>query len=1064
MSNKFLSTNGADVSLTNGTASIYAASLGAAGLDPSLPVKTNSLRQLVSSRLAISDVDNLSSILNSTISSPYTGKLIVSDLETTATSSLNATLTNLASQDTALQSKTQNITATAGSTVLAGFVTTSGVLFAGSNFTALYTPATNSIGFSANNVEVLRLEQTAVTIKAPLDLDNNNITGVGDISLSGTVDGVDIAVRDALFASRTQNLTSSGTATTFGGIITTPGFLFTGSSSSSIYTPTTTSIGFAPGGVEVLRLDQVLITVQVPVDLDNNNITGVGDISLSGTVDGVDIAVRDALFALRTLNITASGTTTTFGGDIAIPDIQFTNGYLSSISTPSPTSIGFTAGGVEVLRLDQVLITVKVTVDLDNNNITGVGDISLSGTVDGVDIAARDTLFNTRTQNLTSTAGLTNITGDFKILGSTGGLTYNTTVLGLKLALFGDTYGFGVNTDAVEYITSTNTTDHQWGFGSTGSLTETMRLDSGTETLSVANLTTSGNITTGGNTTIGGNTTTKRLVSRLTVDADYFAVQQDATNALIFALYHETAGDTCEIGSAASGCNTSIYGSLTVYNNINVIGTVDGVDIATRDTLFNARTQNINASTFSGRTDIDGSLRLLGAYGGLFQNTTALGMKLAAYSNSYGIGVQSGLMEFITPWNQSGSYRWGYGLSGTLIQTMFLDSGTKTLTVDNVTTAGNLRLTGSSGGLIENTTALGMKLAIKGSTVGIGKQANMMEFIGDNDSMDYRWGYGSSGSLTETMRLTSSGKKLHLTNVEVSGSSLHNTISIFGDAGSGTRGYRQLLIGHPANFFASWRLGCQTPTPTNTDNDFYFEVSYANGSTNTAGFIQDSSNNVQMNFTGQHRCMPMFDFNSNMVGRIVETTGRYMNMIKQGEECTQRSCITVNDSIPMVKMCDTANSKRVFGIVSESEDDGDKRQTNSGSFVSLYDKVGGDKRLFINGIGEGGVWVSDTGGNLDNGDYISSAGIVSGMAGYGMKQADDFYHNYTVAKITMDCDFNPADEDVRIYDHFDAASQQIVWRFVLNADGTRKTQKKYQCVTLADGSKVAFVGCVYLCS
>ena len=42
-------------------------------------------------------------------------------------------------------------------------------------------------------------------------------------------------------------------------------------------------------------------------------------------------------------------------------------------------------------------------------------------------------------------------------------------------------------------------------------------------------------------------------------------------------------------------------------------------------------------------------------------------------------------------------------------------------------------------------------------------------------------------------------------------------------------------------------------------------------------------------------------------------------------------------------------------------------------------------------------------GILENGDYITTSDIP----GIGMKQHDDIYHSYTVAKITMDCDFNP---------------------------------------------------------
>lgn len=63
MSDKFLGTGGSNTSLTNGTAIIYASQLGANTLDPSRPVKTNSVRQLVSTNLDISEINSLSTQL-----------------------------------------------------------------------------------------------------------------------------------------------------------------------------------------------------------------------------------------------------------------------------------------------------------------------------------------------------------------------------------------------------------------------------------------------------------------------------------------------------------------------------------------------------------------------------------------------------------------------------------------------------------------------------------------------------------------------------------------------------------------------------------------------------------------------------------------------------------------------------------------------------------------------------------------------------------------------------------------------------------------------------------------
>lgn len=75
MSNKFLGTDITNTNLTNGTATIYAGSLGSASLNPSMPIKTDSLRNLISSKLDIADVNNLQSTLNSVLTNPYNGDL-----------------------------------------------------------------------------------------------------------------------------------------------------------------------------------------------------------------------------------------------------------------------------------------------------------------------------------------------------------------------------------------------------------------------------------------------------------------------------------------------------------------------------------------------------------------------------------------------------------------------------------------------------------------------------------------------------------------------------------------------------------------------------------------------------------------------------------------------------------------------------------------------------------------------------------------------------------------------------------------------------------------------------
>ena len=66
-------------------------------------------------------------------------------------------------------------------------------------------------------------------------------------------------------------------------------------------------------------------------------------------------------------------------------------------------------------------------------------------------------------------------------------------------------------------------------------------------------------------------------------------------------------------------------------------------------------------------------------------------------------------------------------------------------------------------------------------------------------------------------------------------------------------------------------------------------------------------------------------------------------------------------------------------------------------------KEDGDTRVYINSLDEGAVWVLNTKGSLQAGDYITTNGIVPG---YCQRQSDDVLHNHMVAKITMDCDIH----------------------------------------------------------
>ena len=225
-----------------------------------------------------------------------------------------------------------------------------------------------------------------------------------------------------------------------------------------------------------------------------------------------------------------------------------------------------------------------------------------------------------------------------------------------------------------------------------------------------------------------------------------------------------------------------------------------------------------------------------------------------------------------------------------------------------------------------------------------------------------------------------------------------------------------------------WWIGAQNESITTNDNDLYFEVVYPNGSGRVPALIQDANTGVQMNFTGQHRCK-YDDYHTDKIGLIVRADGTYTNL-DNGESPT------INDSLCNIELTTSENDKRVFGVISSKEDNSNGRRFSTGNFVSIYEDTDNIERTFINSLGEGSVWVSNINGNLENGDLITTSNIP----GYGMKQNDDLQRNYTLGKITQDCDFDNI--------HSWNTSRR------LDMNGNIKEDGEYIAV---------FVGCVYYC-
>ena len=255
------------------------------------------------------------------------------------------------------------------------------------------------------------------------------------------------------------------------------------------------------------------------------------------------------------------------------------------------------------------------------------------------------------------------------------------------------------------------------------------------------------------------------------------------------------------------------------------------------------------------------------------------------------------------------------------------------------------------------------------------------------------------------------------------------------------------------------------------NNGDYFYFAY-NGS--DRGYIQGpgGAGATQMpNFTGQHMTFIKdisFIQAGELEGLIVSSDQNKYIKMSGGIEAGSNA-ITTNESLPIVSLSNVVTDKKCFGVISASEDP-ETRTVLYGAWGSVAEKEKGDTRVYINSVGEGAIWVVNTNGSLESGDYITT----SNVAGYGQKQDSAGLMNYTVAKITMDCDFEPATQPIQIIKKDEEGEnildehEQIQWE-----DHPTDTEKAYKIRYLdAQGAQTdeanavhiaAFVGCTYHC-
>ena len=209
-------------------------------------------------------------------------------------------------------------------------------------------------------------------------------------------------------------------------------------------------------------------------------------------------------------------------------------------------------------------------------------------------------------------------------------------------------------------------------------------------------------------------------------------------------------------------------------------------------------------------------------------------------------------------------------------------------------------------------------------------------------------------------------------------------------------------------------LYCMGPGQAGQPGDEKFHISWYNKK-GKPNYISLSDDTVIQSFTGQHIVrIKNKEIHQNIekyIGKIVSSTDIFDNYT------TVDNSNDINNSLPIVELSNKEYSKNVFGVITNKINNKIEEYVKEDFYKKGY--------ILVNSIGDGGLWILDNGLNIENGDYL----VTSSLPGIAMKQNDDIKHNYTIAKITQDFNFEK--------DNY----EEIEYNF-----------KKY---------KIAFVGCIY---
>ena len=239
-----------------------------------------------------------------------------------------------------------------------------------------------------------------------------------------------------------------------------------------------------------------------------------------------------------------------------------------------------------------------------------------------------------------------------------------------------------------------------------------------------------------------------------------------------------------------------------------------------------------------------------------------------------------------------------------------------------------------------------------------------------------------------------------------------------GDGAEGVLGVHANYAGYMARFFNDGdnenRFGIEIQVGADDGAGSTGLIKFSDGNGDSIGSIVNGGGTIAYNdFTGAHPSYILktesntTDIHTSASGSLsgsVYPNGTVVSMVSSSFDSKMS-----NQPLHWVVSSSAHQDKRVFGVYTLAMPWGTSGSRHDGTI----DELEKDWRFThsIASVGDGFILASNQGGDIEIGDYLTTA---SGSGGYARKQSDDLLHNYTVAKANMPVDWDDESETTKL--------------------------------------------------